>query len=106
VPPVAVDLGLDDVRRYPQRDAAVDRPAAFGDLRAGVLDGDVVSEEPRPLAAGVGDQGFLLVQLQPEGLPEEFCQAGLDLLGFGLWPDKSQYVVICLCRTLDYAGVE
>ena len=35
-------------------------------LRVGVLDGDVVAEEPRPLAAGVGDQGLGLVEFQPE----------------------------------------
>ena len=71
-----------------------------------MLDPDVIAEEPRWLAASVGDQGFLLVQLQSEGLPEELCQPGLDLLGLGLRPDKSQYVIICLCRPLDYAGIE
>jgi len=59
-----------------------------------VLDGDVVAEEPRMLAACVGDQGFLLVQFQSEGLPEELCELCLDLFGFGLRSDKSQYVVI------------
>ncbi|MFI5066555.1 MAG: hypothetical protein ACHP9Z_21625 [Streptosporangiales bacterium] len=71
-----------------------------------MLDPDVVAEEPRRLGAGVGDQGFLLVQFQSEGLPEERCQFRLDFLGFGLRPDKSQYVVICLCRHPGYAGVE
>jgi hypothetical protein len=71
-----------------------------------VLDDDVVAEEPRWLGACVGDQGLGLVEFQPEGLPEELRQPGLDLLGFGLRPDKSQYVVICLCRSLDYVGVE
>jgi len=61
-----------------------------------VLDPDVIAEEPRWLAASVGDQGFLPVQLQSEGLPEELCQPGLDLLGLGLRPDKSQYVIICV----------
>jgi hypothetical protein len=46
-----------------------------------VLDPDVIAEKPRRLAAGVGDQGFLLVQLQSEGLPEEPREPGLDLLG-------------------------
>ena len=49
----------------------------------------------------MGDQGFLLVQLQPEGLPEEFCQAGLDLLGFGLRTDKSKYVVVCVPNVFE-----
>jgi hypothetical protein len=70
-----------------------------------MLDGDVIAEEPRVLAARVGDQGFLLVQLQPEGLPEELRERCLDLFGFGLRPDKSQYVIIRLCRPMDYAGV-
>jgi hypothetical protein len=71
-----------------------------------VLDGDVVAEEPRRLAAGVGDQGFLLVQFQPEGFPEEPRQPGLDFLGLGLRPGESQQVIVRLCRSLDYAGVE
>jgi hypothetical protein len=61
-----------------------------------VLDDDVVAEEPRRLGAGVADQGLVLVQFQPEGLPEEPGQLGLDLLGFGLWPGESQDVVICV----------
>ena len=48
--------------------------------------------------AGVRDQGLVLVEFQSEGLPEELRQPGLDLLGFGLRPDKAQYVIICLCR--------
>ncbi len=63
----------------------------------------MVAEEPRRLGAGVADQGLVLIQFQPEGLPEEPGQSGLDLLGFGLRPDKSQYVVICLCGLPDYA---
>ena len=54
----------------------------------------MVAEEPRPLGAGVGDQGLGVAEFQPEGLPEEPREPGLDLLGFGLRPDKSQYVVI------------
>src|SRR6202044_530089 len=58
-------------------------------------------------AAGVGDQGFLLVQLQSEGLPEEPREPGLDLLGFGLRPGESQYVVVCVPYVLQppVAGV-
>ena len=102
--PVAGALGLDHVWRYLQRDLPVDSPLALGDFRIAVLDLDVVAEKPRRLAAGVGDQGFLLVQFQPEGLPEERGQPGLDLLGFGLRPDKSQYVVICVPYVLAAAG--
>ena len=101
--PVAGALGPDHVWRYPQRDLPVDSPLALGDLRIAVLDLDVVAEEPRRLAAGVGDQGLLLVQFQPEGLPEERGQPGLDLLGFGLRPDKSQYVIIRVPYVLQAA---
>ena len=96
VVPVAGALGRDHVRRHPQRDLPVDRPAAPGEFRVAVLDGDVVAEEPRRLGAGVGDQGLIRVEFQPEGLPEERRQLGLDLLGFGLRPDESQYVIICV----------
>ena len=67
--PVAGALGLDHVRRHPQRDLPVDRPAAAGDLRVAVLDGDVVAEEPRRLAAGVGDQGLGLRSVPVRGSP-------------------------------------
>src|SRR6266540_6918888 len=53
--PVAGALGLDHIRRHPQRDPAIDRSPVSGDLRAGVLDDDVIAEEPRRLGAGVAD---------------------------------------------------
>jgi hypothetical protein len=59
-----------------------------------MLDDDVIAEEPRPLGAGVGDQGLGWVEFQSEGLPEEPCELGLDLLGFGLRPGESQQMVI------------
>ena len=101
--PVAGALGPDHVRRHLQRDSPVGRSLALGELRVAVLDRDVIAEEACPLAAGVRDQGFLLVQFQPEGLPEEHGQLRLDLLGFGLRPDKSQYVVICVPYVLQAA---
>jgi hypothetical protein len=55
-----------------------------------VPDADVIAEEPRPLGAGVRDEGLVLVEFQSEGLPEELRQPGLDLPGFGLRPDKTQ----------------
>jgi hypothetical protein len=67
--PGAGALGPDHVRRHCQRDLAVGRSAAVADFRAGVLDDDVIAVEPRPLAAGVRDQGFGRVQFQSEGLP-------------------------------------
>src|SRR2546427_1363391 len=54
--PVAGALGLDHVRRHPQRDPPIDRSPVSGDLRAGVLDDDAIAEEPRRLGAGVADQ--------------------------------------------------
>ena len=92
--PVRGALGLDHVRRDTQRDYPVGRTAASGDPRIAVLDDDVIAEEPRRLGAGVGDQGLVLVQVQPEGLPEERRQPGLYLLGFGLRADESQQVVV------------
>ena len=94
--PVGGALGLDDVRRDPQRDYPVGRTAASGDPRVAVLDDDVIAEEPRRLGAGVADQGLAVVEFQSEGLPEELRQPGLDLPGFGLRPDKTQYVIICV----------
>ena len=84
--PVAGALGLYHVRRHAQRDCPVDRPAAAGDFRFGVLDDDVVAEEPRGLAARVGDQGLLGAEFQSEGFPEELRQFRLDFLGLGLGP--------------------
>jgi hypothetical protein len=42
----------------------------------------------------MGDEGLGVVEFQSEGLPEERGQPALDLLGFGLRPGKSQYVII------------
>ena len=64
--PVRGALGRDHVQGYPQRDPSVGRPAAVGEFRVAVLDGDLVAEEPRRAGAGVGDQGLGLVQLQGE----------------------------------------
>ena len=54
--PVAGALGLDDIRRYPQCDLPVGDTAASGAFRVAMLDAYVIAEEPRRLAAGVGDQ--------------------------------------------------
>ena len=50
----------------------------------GVLDNDLVAEEFSRAGSGVGDQCFVLGQLQLEGVVEKCRQALLDLLGFGL----------------------
>ena len=77
------------VRGHLQPDCPVDRASASGDPRAGVLDGDVIAEEPRPLGAGMGDQGLGGVEFQEEGLSQEPCQLCLDLLGLGPGPPVS-----------------
>jgi hypothetical protein len=92
--PVGGALGRDHVLRDPQRDFPVDRPAAPGQSRAAVLDGDLVAEKPRRASAGVGDQRLVRMEFQGEGLPQEPCQLGLDLLGFGFRPDESQQHII------------
>src|SRR5215467_1932758 len=43
---------------------------------------DVVAEEPSEPGPGVGDQGLLGGQCEPEVLAQEVPQSGLDLLGF------------------------
>jgi hypothetical protein len=69
-----------------------------------VPDGDLVAEEPRRAGAGMGDQRLVLGQFQLEILTQEPCQALLDLLGFGPWPDEPQEMIIGLCRAPDYAA--
>jgi len=54
----------------------------------------------------VGNQRLFLVEFQLEVITQELCQAGFDLLGLGLRPGEPEEVIVCLCRTLDYAGVE
>ena len=93
--PVAGALGLYHVRRYPQRDLPVGRTCGrrccFVSQCWTMMS---IAEEPRGLGARVGDQGLGPVEFQSEGLPEELRQPGLDLLGFGLRPDKSQDMVV------------
>jgi hypothetical protein len=71
-----------------------------------MLDRDVVSQEPRPLGPGMGYQGLFPVQFQSEGLSQEPGQVFLDYLGLFLCPGESQQMIIGLCRSLGYAGVE
>jgi len=63
-----------------------------------VLDGDVIAEEPCPLAAGMRDQGLGAVQFQPEIIPEKSFQRRFDLLCFGPGADKTQQLIISLFR--------
>lgn len=71
---------------HKQPDRAVDRPATPGDLGVGVLGFDLVAEEARRLAGGVGDQRLGLRQLQLQLLTQERGDPRLDLLGLVLGP--------------------
>ncbi|MGH3237614.1 MAG: hypothetical protein ACRDOH_31025 [Streptosporangiaceae bacterium] len=54
----------------------------------------------------MGDQRLFLAEFQLEVITQELCQAGLDLLGLGLRPGEPENVIVGLCRSLDYAGIE
>jgi hypothetical protein len=71
---------------HTQPDRAVDRPATPGDLGVGVLGFDLVAEEARRLAGGVGDQRLGLRQPQLPLLTQERGDPRLDLLGLVLGP--------------------
>jgi hypothetical protein len=68
-----------------------------------VCDGDVVAEEPRRVAAGVGDRRLGLGQLQVEVIAQELSEATFDFLGFGLRSGEPEQDVIGLCRVACYA---
>jgi len=59
-------LGLDHRPGHLQPRESIGRATAIGQEAVGVLGDDLVAEEPRPLAAGVGDQRLFLVQFQLE----------------------------------------
>jgi len=71
-----------------------------------VLDDDLVAEVAGRPGPGVGDQGFVLVEFEREFTAQVPCQLIFDSLGFGFRSDKPQKMIVGLCRTLDYAGVE
>jgi hypothetical protein len=87
----------DNVPGHEQADLAVDHPAAPGDLRVGVLCPDLVAEEPRRLAGGVGDQGLGFGQFQRELLAQECPDLRLDFLCFALGTDEPEEKVVALC---------
>jgi hypothetical protein len=72
----------DDVAGHEQSDRPVDRSAAPGDLRVRVLGLDLVAEEPRRLAGGVGDQRFGGRKFQLELVAQERRDPRFDLFGF------------------------
>jgi hypothetical protein len=86
-------FGTDHRLGHAQRDYAVNRPAAAGELAVGVLDGDLVAEEPRRARAGVGDQRLVLVEFQLEITAQELGLALPDLLRLGFWPGEPEEVV-------------
>jgi hypothetical protein len=91
-------LGFDHLGGHAEADDTVDCSAVVG-----VPDGDLVAEEFCRAGFGVGDQRFVLRQLQLEIIMKERREAGLDLLGFGLRPGEPEELIICLCRTSGYA---
>ena len=94
VAPVGGTFRLDHVQGHPQRDRAVDRPAAAGDLVVGVLDDDLIAEVAGRPGAGVGDQGLIRVEFEREFIAQEPCQLILDLLGFGFRSDEPQEMIV------------
>ncbi|MFF0081780.1 hypothetical protein ACFYR1_19000 [Streptomyces canus] len=65
----------DCVPGYKQADLSVDHPATTGDLRVGALGSDLIAEEPRRLAGGMGDQGLGFGQFQLEFFAQESSRA-------------------------------
>jgi hypothetical protein len=67
-----------------------------GDLRIGVLCPDLVAEEPRRLAGGVGDQRLGFGQLQLEFLTQESPDLRLDLLSFAPGTGEPEQEVVAV----------
>jgi hypothetical protein len=61
-----------------------------------VLGSDLVAEEVRRLAGGVGDQGLGLGQLQFELVAQERPDPGLDLLSFALGTGEPEQEVVAV----------
>lgn len=59
------------------------RASPAGHDGVGVLDGDLVAEEPCRAAAGMGDRRLLFGQLQLENLSQELPESAFDRLGLG-----------------------
>ena len=102
-PQVGGAFGRDHIARHAQRDHPVGRPAAAGDSAVGLLDGDLVAEEPRGPGAGVRDQRLFARQFQPEVVAQERRQLILDSFGFGLGSGEPEELIVGLCRPADYA---
>jgi hypothetical protein len=68
-----------------------------------VLGDDVITEEPRLLGTGVGDQRLVRRQFQLELVAQEPGETLLDFLRFGLRTGEPEEMVIGLCRPEDYA---
>jgi hypothetical protein len=59
-----------------------------------VLDGDLVAEEGRSAGPGVREQGFVLVEFQPEIVMQERREAALDFLCFGFWSGEPEEGIV------------
>ncbi len=90
-------LGLNHRFRHVQTDRTVDRAlTAGGALSVVMLNADLITEETRSVAAGMGDQRLVLGQFQLEVFAQELRQALFDLLGFGLRSGEPEQVVIAM----------
>ena len=61
-----------------------------------MLDGDLVAEVTGRPGTGVGDQRLVRIEFQCEVVAQEPRQLIFNGLGFGLWPDESQKMIICV----------
>ena len=77
-------VGCDHIAGHAQRDRSVGRASAAGELAVGVLDGDLVTEEPCRVGTGVGDERLVGGELQSEFVAQEPGQLVFDGLGFSL----------------------
>ena len=87
-------LGRDHVPWHAQRDAAIGRPPAVGELAVVVVDGDLIAEVTGRTGAAVSDQRLFLGQFQLEVITQERPEALFDLLGFGFRSGEPEQGVI------------
>jgi hypothetical protein len=86
---------FDDFCRYPQLGLTVDTSVTSMVVFCITVSGcDIISEEPRRIGGGVGDQGLVGGEFQFEMLVQERCQLFFAFLGFGSWPDETQEEII------------
>src|SRR5437867_4692302 len=80
---------LDHRRGHTEPDRPVNARAGFA-----VPDGDLVAEESRSAGPGVREQGFVLVEFQPEIVTQERRESALDFLCFGFRPGEPEEGIV------------